>query len=219
MSRRGVAAVLVTSGAALVVAVALLVPATAVADGAPNARTNPTPVLSARRVPDLLLAPVGRRKVAAVAAPVVAAAPPDSCLLVRDGSLVLVGSRTDQPLAPASNMKVLTAAVALDVLGPSTTFVTEVEGPAPSADGTVDGNLVLVGGGDPLLTTETGTSLWTARSRSPASRTLPTSWWPRASDGSRAGWWGTGRATRGRPPCRAGRAGSWAPGSWARSRR
>ena len=135
-------------------------PGTAVADGAPAPRTNATPVLSARRAPDLLLAPVGRRKVAAAAAPVVAAAPATSCVLVRDGDLELVGSQPVAPLAPASNMKVLTAAVALDVLGGSTTFTTQVDGPAPGNDGTVAGDLVLVGGGDPLLTTETGRSLW-----------------------------------------------------------
>ncbi|MFM7064162.1 MAG: hypothetical protein ACKO04_11815, partial [Actinomycetes bacterium] len=53
--RRWVPPVLVGLGAALLVLVLLAAPGTAVADGAPAARTNPTPVLSARRAPDLLL--------------------------------------------------------------------------------------------------------------------------------------------------------------------
>ncbi|MFV0452717.1 MAG: D-alanyl-D-alanine carboxypeptidase/D-alanyl-D-alanine-endopeptidase [Propioniciclava sp.] len=51
----------------------------------------------------------------------------------------------DGTSAPASSMKVLSGLVALDVLGPDTTFATTT---GLSADGT----LVLTGGGDPLLT-------------------------------------------------------------------
>lgn len=48
------------------------------------------------------------------------------------------------PQAPASTMKILSGLVALDVLGPDTTFATRV---VPGASG----QIVLVGGGDPLL--------------------------------------------------------------------
>ncbi len=158
--RRWVPGVLVGAGAVLVVGAVLADPSTTVASAPAPQKVAATPVLSARRAPDLLLAPVGRRKVAEAAAPVIAAAPPSSCLLVRDGDLDLVGSKPDDPLAPASNMKILVAAVALDVLGPATTFSTSVTGAGPGSDGTVEGNLSLVGGGDPLLTTETGKSIW-----------------------------------------------------------
>ena len=158
--RRWLPAALVGTGAALVAVAVLADPSTTVATGAGPELVAATPVLSARRTPDLLLAPVGRRKVAEAAAAVVAAAPASSCLLVRDGDLDLVASKTSDGLAPASNMKILTAAVALDTLGPATTFTTRVTGAAPSSDGTVTGNLSLVGGGDPLLTTETGKSVW-----------------------------------------------------------
>ena len=158
--RRWLPAALVGAGVGLVAVAVLADPSTTVASGPEPSKVVATPVLSARRTPDLLLAPVGRRKVAEAAAPVIAAAPPSSCLLVRDGDLELVASKTGDGLAPASNMKILTAAVALDVLGPTTTFATTVDGPAPSSDGTVTGDLHLVGGGDPLLTTETGASLW-----------------------------------------------------------
>jgi D-alanyl-D-alanine carboxypeptidase/D-alanyl-D-alanine-endopeptidase (penicillin-binding protein 4) len=56
----------------------------------------------------------------------------------------------DQQLLPASTMKLFTAAVALERFGPDYRLVTEVlrEG-ALGADGTVRGNLVLRGTGDP----------------------------------------------------------------------
>ena len=54
-------------------------------------------------------------------------------------------SREDTPLIPASTMKVLTSLVAVDTVGAATTFTTQVVRPS-------SGRLVLVGGGDPLLT-------------------------------------------------------------------
>ncbi len=56
----------------------------------------------------------------------------------------------DRQLLPASTMKLFTSSVALDRLGPDYRFVTEVlrEG-ALGTDGTVRGNLVLRGAGDP----------------------------------------------------------------------
>jgi serine-type D-Ala-D-Ala carboxypeptidase/endopeptidase (penicillin-binding protein 4) len=54
-------------------------------------------------------------------------------------------------LKPASNMKLLTAAAALDVLGPDSRFSTEVYAPAkPTSSGTVS-RLHLRGNGDPTL--------------------------------------------------------------------
>ncbi|MFJ3957415.1 D-alanyl-D-alanine carboxypeptidase/D-alanyl-D-alanine-endopeptidase [Arthrobacter sp. NPDC090010] len=57
---------------------------------------------------------------------------------------VLYGSKADEPRAPASNMKLLTAAAALQVLGPDARFSTEVRR-------TGAGSLSLRGGGDVLL--------------------------------------------------------------------
>ena len=158
--RRWLPGVLVGAGVALVAVAVLADPSTTTATGPAPKQVVATPVFSARRTPDLLLAPVGRRKVAEAAAPVLAAAPPASCFLVRDGDLELVSSKSTDGLSPASNMKIVTAAVALDVLGATNKFSTTVTGATPSADGTVAGNLALVGGGDPLLTTETGKSIW-----------------------------------------------------------
>ena len=55
---------------------------------------------------------------------------------------------------PASTIKIATAAAALTSLGPRTRLVTRVAGPAP-VQGTVAGDLVLLGAGDPTLTTAT----------------------------------------------------------------
>ena len=58
----------------------------------------------------------------------------------------------DLPLLPASNQKLLTAMGVLAVLGPEARFTTEVRL-------TPDGNLVIVGGGDPSLTARGPNSL------------------------------------------------------------
>ena len=54
---------------------------------------------------------------------------------------------------PASTQKILIAAVALDVLGADHRFTTTVRVPIPN-DGVVNGDVFLVGGGDPLLTSD-----------------------------------------------------------------
>ncbi len=56
---------------------------------------------------------------------------------------VVYASRADQPFKPASNMKLLTTAAALDILTPDYLLRTTLA--------IHDNNLVLIGGGDPLL--------------------------------------------------------------------
>lgn len=76
-----------------------------------------------------------------------------SCAAVSlDGRMV--GSRNPgNVVIPASNQKILVAAVALDVLGGDFVYTTKVVGSAASA-GVVTGDVYLVGGGDPLLSGE-----------------------------------------------------------------
>ncbi|MCB1887672.1 MAG: D-alanyl-D-alanine carboxypeptidase/D-alanyl-D-alanine-endopeptidase [Rhodocyclaceae bacterium] len=60
----------------------------------------------------------------------------------------------DRPMNPASVMKLVTSFVAFDVLGPTHTWKTRVLADAAPRDGILDGNLYIVGEGDPALTLE-----------------------------------------------------------------
>lgn len=72
------------------------------------------------------------------------------CLINAKGETVW---ETDSQTAfiPASSLKTVTTATALEVLGPDFHFTTEVKATAPLKDGIIAGDLVIVGGGDPML--------------------------------------------------------------------
>lgn len=54
-------------------------------------------------------------------------------------------------MVPASNLKVVTTAAALDLLGPDYRYVTELRGGNPDAQGVLRGDLYLRGSGDPSM--------------------------------------------------------------------
>jgi D-alanyl-D-alanine carboxypeptidase/D-alanyl-D-alanine-endopeptidase (penicillin-binding protein 4) len=73
-----------------------------------------------------------------------------SCLAVSVDGRPVIAHNAGVGTIPASTQKLLVAAVALELLGPDHRFTTSVVAP-PAEDGVVDGDLFLVGGGDPLL--------------------------------------------------------------------
>lgn len=84
---------------------------------------------------------------------IVAQAPPDTCLRVAVDGVAVYDHRGSDLQTPASTEKLLTASTALERLGADRTLRTELVAAAPPVDGVVAGDVVLVGGGDPVLTT------------------------------------------------------------------
>lgn len=108
-----------------------------------------TPVLSVRRAASTLAGDVAVRNLRSELSNVAGKVPDSGCLRVDAGGRVVLAKSSDKKLIPASNTKIATAAVALEVLPSATRFTTRVVGTL--SDGRIDGDLVLVGGGDPLL--------------------------------------------------------------------
>jgi D-alanyl-D-alanine carboxypeptidase/D-alanyl-D-alanine-endopeptidase (penicillin-binding protein 4) len=112
-----------------------------------------TPVLSVRRAPSVLAAPIAARRLRTDLGALVRLLPASSCLVV-DGPELRFAHRADEPVVPASTQKLLTAVTALEALDPEGRFRTAAVASArPGPDGLLTGDLVLVGGGDPLLAT------------------------------------------------------------------
>ena len=71
-----------------------------------------------------------------------------------DSSKPLISHNASHSMNPASTMKLLTTAAALDLLGPAYTWHTGVLTTASLKDGVLEGDLIVKGGGDPALTLE-----------------------------------------------------------------
>ena len=122
----------------------------------PGAATaEPTPALTTsmaayRRVP-AALAKLGADNELAVAMEQLAAFVDDrSCLAVSVDGRTVGSWNGDAAVIPASTNKLLIAGAAIELLGADHRYTTSVAAP-PAADGAVDGDVYLVGGGDPLL--------------------------------------------------------------------
>lgn len=113
-----------------------------------------TPVLSPRRVPEVLLRPGGDERLRLGLQPVIERSPAATCLVVQDGDRPILEHNPDAALVPASNQKLLVAEAVLAELGADTRFRTSVMAASPPAEGVVEGDLWIVGGGDPLLATD-----------------------------------------------------------------
>ncbi len=114
-----------------------------------------TPMLSARRIPQTLQAPVSDDILATTLSTTIDRYPDQSCLTVMAGDRRLAPSSTiPGGLIPASNQKLVTTFAALETLGPEFRFTTTVQTAALVEDGVLSGDLFLVGGGDPFLSTD-----------------------------------------------------------------
>jgi serine-type D-Ala-D-Ala carboxypeptidase/endopeptidase (penicillin-binding protein 4) len=139
LSRRGRATIL----AAPLLAALLAGCAVAPSQAAPVEVTSPAATASVLPDPAVLTAKlraVSRKGISSVAIEV-----------VTPSGGVLASRASRKPLTPASTMKLMTTMSAVEALGPSTSFATRVV-----SAGT--GRIVLVGGGDPLLTNKQSTS-------------------------------------------------------------
>lgn len=124
----------------------------AAAAGAPAASPL-TPVLSLRRVPGVLAAPIADRRLGVALDELLGRQPGSTCLQVTVGGRPVYERQPDSPLVPASVEKLVTAVAALEVLGAEHRFRTTVVAEAPPTGGVVAGDAWLVGSGDPLLAT------------------------------------------------------------------
>lgn len=119
-----------------------------------------TPLLSARRIPETLQAPIADDAVdpairSFISELQAAQADLQTCLIVEVDGRVLANEGANLALIPASNQKVITTYAALEALPEDTRFITRASRLAPITDGVLDGDLYFVGGGDPFLVTDT----------------------------------------------------------------
>jgi serine-type D-Ala-D-Ala carboxypeptidase/endopeptidase (penicillin-binding protein 4) len=111
-------------------------------------------VTSLRRLPTIISRELNSGAFAAEVSPLLASVNDRSCGAISvDG--VLIGERNaDIAVIPASNQKIPVAAAALDRLGPDFRYTTTVAAAMAPQSGVVEGDLYLVGGGDPLLSSD-----------------------------------------------------------------
>lgn len=118
-----------------------------------------TPLLSARRIPETLQAPIADDALEPAIRLFISelqAAQPDlqTCLVVEVDGRVLVNEGANLALIPASNQKLITTYAALEALPADTRFITRASRLVEITDGVLGGDLYFVGGGDPFLVTD-----------------------------------------------------------------
>lgn len=112
-----------------------------------------TSIFDFRRAPDAVAAVASAGQLQAAIDPVFRFIDATSCAAVAVDGIVVSSSNIDTAVIPASNQKLLVAAAALEVLGADHRFTTSVAVP-PASEGVIDGDIFLIGGGDPLLTSD-----------------------------------------------------------------
>ncbi|MDQ2067324.1 D-alanyl-D-alanine carboxypeptidase/D-alanyl-D-alanine-endopeptidase [Xinfangfangia sp. CPCC 101601] len=115
---------------------------------------SPRPVLRGDRVPGAAPAAAAPQSIAALIAAAKLGGSVGCVVVDATTGAVLEAHEPQVQLPPASVAKAITALYALEKLGPDYRFVTRVLATGPVQGGIVQGDLVLVGGGDPTLQTD-----------------------------------------------------------------
>jgi D-alanyl-D-alanine carboxypeptidase/D-alanyl-D-alanine-endopeptidase (penicillin-binding protein 4) len=113
-----------------------------------------TSVLSMRRVPAVLSRQLNVSDFQRTLTPFLGTLNDRSCVAVSVDGITIGARNADLAVIPASNEKLVVAAVALDVIGAETVLTTTAVSATPVAGGVIAGDLTLVGGGDPLLSSD-----------------------------------------------------------------
>ncbi|NND75712.1 MAG: D-alanyl-D-alanine carboxypeptidase/D-alanyl-D-alanine-endopeptidase [Ilumatobacter sp.] len=113
-----------------------------------------TQMLSLRRFPAVLSREVNIAGFQESLVPFLGSINDRSCVAVSVDGVAVGVQNPDLAVIPASNEKLIVAAVALEVLGADTRLTTTVSAAAAPVDGLIAGDLYLVGGGDPLLSSD-----------------------------------------------------------------
>ncbi|WP_419919427.1 D-alanyl-D-alanine carboxypeptidase [Candidatus Poriferisocius sp.] len=115
-----------------------------------------TPLISTLRLRDILTPSLTEPDFSTTLDDLMATAPAAACLTVTGDNRVtpIYESGTNIQVAPSEALILTTLATAHKVLGPDHTFTTSVKSTVPMERGVVNGDIYLVGGGDPLLLTE-----------------------------------------------------------------
>jgi len=106
-------------------------------------------LLSARRAPNTLSIITRTGKVSRAFSNIVSDFPTQSCVAIEWMGMRLGSLNSTKAMIPASSTKLITAAVALEVLKPEFTYTTKVHGTLDATGTAAD--LFFVGGGDPVL--------------------------------------------------------------------
>lgn len=123
------------------------------AEDQPDLPTPTTPVLSARRFPGALQGPTADADLASAIDQYLSKVVGTSCAVVEQDGRIIYSKNADDSLAPASTLKLATALAAMDILGPDARFTTRFVADKNPKNGVIDGDLYVVGGGDPLFAT------------------------------------------------------------------
>lgn len=148
--------------AATIASLTLLVVLASPSIGAPDSETDSaaqaavtptTPLLSARRFPGALQASTADPEILASIDQFLNKVVGSSCVIVELDGRTIYERKGSEAFVPASAMKLATAMAALDLLGADAKFTTRFIANKPPENGVIEGDLVVVGGGDPLLST------------------------------------------------------------------